>query len=248
MRTRLFAVTAAVLALGALSGCGPESAATLTQVHDFTVYGGKAPASAKPSSGPVASDIWARTLTTFAGCKSVRIDGSVPSGTRTGTVNIAGTCDGSNARAQTTTESESFEVISVAGTYYVKANAAFWRATGATNAEINAIGSRYMATTDVQMGRFTVARMVEDLKAAGLDTAGTDVTVETTTEAGQAAYKLVSGARTSASSVTLWTTVKDAIPLRVRVERPSGAIDVTFSDWNAVAPFTAPPPAQVVKI
>jgi hypothetical protein len=211
MRTRLFAVTAAVLALGALSGCGPESAATLTQVHDFTVYGGKAPASAKPSSGPVASDIWARTLTTFAGCKSVRIDGSVPSGTRTGTVNIAGTCDGSNARAQTTTESESFEVISVAGTYYVKANAAFWRATG-------------------------------------LDTAGTDVTVETTTEAGQAAYKLVSGARTSASSVTLWTTVKDAIPLRVRVERPSGAIDVTFSDWNAVAPFTAPPPAQVVKI
>jgi hypothetical protein len=32
--------------------------------------------------------------------------------------------------------------------------------------------------------------------------------------------------------------------------RTSGAspVDLTFSDWNAVVPFTAPPPAQVVKI
>jgi hypothetical protein len=178
----------------------------------------------------------------------VRIDGTIPSGARTGTVNLAGTCDGSNARTQTTTEGESFEVITISGTYYVKANTAFWLATGASNAQINAIGSRYLATTDPRMGVYTVVRMVDDLKASGLATGGTDLSVESTTQGGQAAYKLVRGARTSASSVTVWTTVKDAVPLRVKVEDPSGSLDITFSDWNAVSPFTAPPPAQVVKI
>jgi outer membrane lipoprotein-sorting protein len=90
--------------------------------------------------------------------------------------------------------------------------------------------------------------MVADLKSAGLASGSTDVSVESTTQGGQAAYKLVRGARTSASSVTVWTTVKDAVPLRVKIDDPSGALDITFSDWITVAPFTAPPPAQVVKI
>jgi outer membrane lipoprotein-sorting protein len=248
MRFPRLAVTAVALALVGLTGCGQQSAATLTRVHDFTAYGGKAPASAKPSNGVDAADIWAKTLATFTSCKSVRIDGTVPSGTRTGTVNLAGACDGSNARAQTTTEGESFEVITISGTYYVKANTAFWLATGASNAQINAIGSRYLATTDPRMGDYTVAKLVDGLKASGLVAASTDLSVESTTQGGQAAYKLVRGARTSASSVTVWTTVKDAVPLRVKVEDPSGSLDITFSDWNAVSPFTAPPPAQVVKI
>lgn len=248
MRFPRLAVTAVALAFVGLTGCGQESAATLTRVHDFTAYGGKAPASAKPSNGPVAAEIWAKTLAAFATCKSVRIDGTVPSGTRTGTVNLAGTCDGSNARAQTTTEAESFEVISISGTYYVKANTAFWLATGASSAQINAIGSRYLATTDARMGEYTVAKLVADLKSSGLAEGSTDLSVESTTQGGQAAYKLVRGARTSATSVTVWTTVKDAVPLRVKIDGPSGSLDVTFSDWNAVAPFTAPPPAQVVKI
>ena len=247
MRFRL-AVTAVALALVGLSGCGQESAATLTRVHDFTAYGGKAPATAKASGGPVATDIWAKTLATFTTCKSVRIDGTVPAGTRTATVALAGTCDGTNARTQMTTEAESLEVITVSGTYYVKANTAFWRASGASTATINAIGSRYLATTDAAMGTYTVARMVSDLTSAGLATGSTDVSVESTTLSGQAVYKLVRGARTSASSVTVWATVKDAVPLRVKIEDPSGGLDITFSDWNAVAPFTAPPPAQVVKI
>ena len=28
----------------------------------------------------------------------------------------------------------------------------------------------------------------------------------------------------------------------------TGALDIVFSDWGAVAPFTAPPPAQTVKV
>lgn len=248
MRFRRLAVTAVALGLVGLTGCGQESAATLTRVHDFTAYGGKAPATAKPSSGPVAAGIWAKTLATFTTCKSVRIDGTVPADKRTATVTLAGTCDGTNARTQMTTEAESLEVITVSGTYYVKANTAFWRASGASNATINAIGSRYLATTDAEMGMYTVARMVADLTSAGLTAESIDVSVELTTQGGQAAYKLVRGARTSASSVTVWTTLQDAVPLRVKVDDPSGALDITFSDWNTVAPFTAPPPAQVVKI
>lgn len=250
MRFRRLAVTAVALALVGLTSCGQESAATLTRVHDFTAYGGKAPASAKPSDGsPVAADIWAKLLMAFTTCTSVRVDGTAPAdGTKTATMNLAGTCDGSNGRLQMTVEAQSLEVITVSGTYYVKANTAFWRASGASNATINAIGSRYLATTDPKMGGYTVASIFAQLKTAGLAGGSTDLTVESTTQGGQAAYKLVRGARTSASSVTVWVTVRDAIPLRVTIDDPSGAMDLTFSDWGAVAPFTAPPPAQTVKI
>ncbi len=250
MRLCRLAATAVVLALVGLTGCGKESVATLTRVHDFTAYGGKAPASTRPTDGkPVPADLWAKFLTSFTTCTSVRVDGAAPTNsTSTATLNLAGTCDGSNGRLQMAMEAQSLEVITVAGTYYVKANTAFWRASGASSATINAIGSRYLATTDPKIGGYTVATLFAQIKAAGALGGTTDLTVEAVTQGGQAAYKLVRGARTSASSVTVWVTVRDAVPLRVKIDDPAGAMDLTFSDWNVVAPFTAPPAAQVVKV
>lgn len=248
MRVRRLVVSAMALALGlSLAGCGQDTTATLHTVHDLSAYGGKAPATPKASAGPDAKKLWDKQLDVYTTCKSVRIVGTITSAKEAATVNAAGACDGSNDKVQLDIGPQSLEVITISGTHYVKANAAFWKTAGASQATINAIGSKYVASKDSSFDETTTKGLLAELKrdsTAGAD----DLTVEETTLAGQAAYKLVRGARTSASSVTVWASVTTNTLLKVKVEMPTSGAEVTFSEWGSVTPFTAPPASQVITI
>ncbi len=248
MRVRLSALSAlAIVLMLALGGCGQATTAMLHQVHDFSAYGGQAPGTPKATStGPDAQALWDKHLTAYDSCKSTHMVGTVTANNEVSQINVAGTCDGSNGKLQLTTGLQVLEIIVVAGTFYAKANAAFWKASGQPQATIEAIGSRYMSTADPKLAALTTKGILGALKS-DIAASGKDVTVEETTMGGQAAYKLVHGARTSATPVSVWVTVKATTILRISFEGGGSGADLTFSEWDAVAPFVAPPASQVIK-
>lgn len=248
MRVRPSALSALVIALMlALGGCGQAATATLHQVHDFTAYGGQAPSKPQATStGPDAQALWDKHVAAYTGCKSTHMVGTITSNKEVSQINVAGACDGSNGKLQMTMGLQVVEVISVGGTYYIKANTAFWKASGASQAAIDTIGSRYLSTTDARFAQMTTKGMLDALRT-DVTTGPQDVTVEETTLGGQAAYKLVRGARTSPTSMSVWVTIKTATLLRVSYEGAASGADLTFSEWDAVTPFVAPPASQVIK-
>jgi outer membrane lipoprotein-sorting protein len=176
----------------------------------------------------------------------MHITGRVVVDKKTATVDAFGTCDGSNGRTTMTVENRNVEITAVAGTYYVKANAAYWLAAGMPQATIVTIGTRYLATTDPSLGSSSVSSLVGSLKTSQAVTDGMGVIAERTTLTGRPVYLF--SVTTKDGRMTIWVTDTAYTLLRVRLESPSGTEELTFSDWNSSVSYTAPPEAQVIRL
>ena len=230
-----------------LSACGYQQTAVFYRMHDDPVLRAHVQGTAKGAvSDPTIGQLWSSFQSSLGTAKTMRITGTLVVDKKSTTVDLSGTCDGSNGRATATMDNESVEVTAVSGTYYVKANAAYWRAVGMPQATIVAIGTRYVATKDASLGTSSVGAVVGSLKTSQAVTDGMGVIAEKTTLTGRPVYLF--SVSTNEGRMTIWVTDTAYTLLRVRLESPGGTEELTFSEWNNPVSYTAPPEAQVIRI
>jgi len=230
-----------------LAACSQQTTASLYRVHDDPALRAHTQATAQTTSkDPTVGQLWSSFQTSLAAAKSMRIAGTLHIDKKAATVDLSGTCDGSNGRSTITMDNQNLEVTTVSGTYYVKANGAYWRAHGMAPAQIIEIGSRYLATTDAAMGQFNVSSILGSLKTTEPITDGMGVIAEKSSLTGRPVYLF--SVRTSGGRMTIWVTDTAYTLLRLRFESPGGTDELTFSEWNFPVSYQAPPPAQILKI
>jgi hypothetical protein len=165
------------------------------------------------------------------------------------TIDIAGTRDGTNSRMVRTLGGAKGQVLTVGESQYVQGNAAFWTLASMPSDVIARVGEKYVKTaTSKDNAAVSVGEALDSVATASF--AGIDMLnlkVEKTDFGGTPAY-LVSERIPSPDRFTMWVSADSARHL-LRL-RTSGAspVDLSFTEWNAVAPITAPPAAQIVKI
>jgi len=246
MRTPRLVVSVLALALS-LAACSQQTTASMFRVHDDPASRAHTQATAQTTSkDPTVGQLWGSFQTSLASAKSMRVAGTMHIDKKLATVDLSGTCDGSSGRSTITMDNQSLEVTTVSGTYYVKANAAFWKASGMTPAQINQIGSRYLATTDATMGQFNVSSIVGSLKTTQPITEGMGVIAEKSSLTGRPVYLF--SVSTKDGRLTIWVTDTAYTLLKVRFEALAGTDELTFSEWNSPVSYKAPPPSQIIKI
>lgn len=230
-----------------LAACSQQTTASLYRVHDDPALRAHTQATAQTTSkDPTVGQLWSSFQTSLAAAKSMRIAGTLHIDKKAATVDLSGTCDGSNGRSAITMDNQNLEVTTVSGTYYVKANGAYWRAHGMAPAQIIEIGSRYLATTDATMGQFNVRSILGSLKTTEPITDGMGVIAEKSSLTGRPVYLF--SVRTRDGRMTIWVTDTAYTLLKLRFESPDGTDELTFSEWNSPVSYQAPPPAQILKI
>jgi hypothetical protein len=195
---------------------------------------------------PTVGQLWTSFQTSLARARSMRITGVVQLSGKAATVDLSGTCDGTQGRSTITMDNQNLEVTTVGGTHYVKANAAYWRASGLAPGVIVEIGSRYLATKDPSLSRLTVGGFLGSLRTEQAVTDGMGVIAERTTLTGRPVYLF--SVRTTGGRLTIWVTDTAYTLLKLRYETTAGTDEVTFSDWDVPVSYSAPPPAQVIRL
>ena len=248
MRTPRLVVSMLGCALAlSLAACSQQTTASLYRVHDDPALRAHTQATAQTTSkDPTVGQLWGSFQTSLASAKSMRIAGTMQVDKKPATVEMSGTCDGSNGRSTITLGDQNLEVTTVSGTYYVKANGAYWRAHGMAPAQIIELGSRYLATTDPSLGQFNVSSILGSLKTTEPITDGMGVIAEKSSLTGRPVYLF--SVRTRDGRMTIWVTDTAYTLLRLRFESPDGTDELTFSEWNSPVSYQAPPPAQILKI
>jgi hypothetical protein len=230
-----------------LGGCGYQQSASVFRAHDdpalraHTVGTGQA-----SEQDPTVGQLWNAFQTSLVSAKTMHITGTLHVDKRLAKVDMSGACDNSNGRSSITMDDENFEVTAVGGTYYIKANTAYWKAAGLPSNVIVTLGSRYLSTTDPTMGQFTVGSFVASLKTTEAISDGMGVIAEKTTLTGRPVYLF--SVRTGEDRMTIWVTDTAYTLLKIRMESTDGTDELSFSEWNVPVNYTAPPPAQIVKI
>jgi len=248
MRTPRLVVSLLGCALAlSLAGCGYQQTASLTRAHDDPALRAHVQATTQVSIGdPTVGQLWNSFQASLASLKSVRVKGTVVDGAKLDIIDASGMRDGSCSRATLTQDNQTIEVTVMSGTAYVKANSAWWKSTGATNAQITAIGSRYVATTDPTITQLSVGALLDTFKTTETITDGMGVIAEKTTLTGRPVYLF--SVSTKQGRMTIWVTDTAYTLMKVRLEAPGGTEELTFSEWNIPVSCTAPPPAEVIKI
>ena len=248
MRTPRLVVSMLGCALAlSLAACGQQQTAALYHVHDDAALRAHVQRTTQANpKDPTIGQLWSSFQTSLAAAKTMRIVGTLHVDKKAATVDLSGTCDGTIGRSTITMDNESLEVTTVSGTYYVKANSAFWKAAGMTQAQIIEIGSRYLATTDATMGQFTVSAIVGSLKTTQPITDGMGVIAEKSSLNGRPVYLF--SVSTKDGRMTIWVTDTAYTLLKVRFEASDGTDELTFSEWNSPVNYQAPPPAQIIKL
>jgi hypothetical protein len=185
----------------------------------------------------------------MAAATSAHVKGNGTSGSSLITIDIAGTRDGTNSKMIRTLGGAKGQVLTVGASQYVQGNAAFWKLTGASSDVIAAVGTKYVKTaTSKDNAAVSVGDALDSLASESFTEVDMlNLKVEKTDFAGSPAY-LVSERSPTPEQFTMWVSADSARHL-LRL-RTSGAspVDLTCTEWNAVAPFTAPPADQIVKI
>ena len=195
---------------------------------------------------PAAQDLWNSVKASMAAANSGHVKGTGTSGSSTVTIDIAGTRDGTNSKMVRTLEGASGQVLTVGATQYVQGNAEFWKQAGVSDAVIATVGTKYVKTaTSKDNGAISIGDALDSMATASFSLVDMlNLKVEKTEVNGTAEY-YVSERIPSTDQFTMWVSADGAANLlRLRTAGTS-PVDLTFSEWNAVAPFTAPPADQV---
>ncbi len=245
-------LTAAAIAVGT-SACGSASAppaSSSSRTSAASDSSGSATTDASSGATPSVKELYAQSRKSALAAKSAHVKGSVADNGQKVTIDIAGTVDGSNQRLVMSIGSlGKITIITSAGKIYFKADKKFWT-KNAGSAASKVLGGKWVQMSAAQasdLGDTNISSLLKEMYSddslSVLDTLTTKV--ETGTVAGVPAYILTD--RVKKEGELDVTADGKALPLRITTTGADGGT-VTFSQWNTVRKFSAPPAGQVIKI
>jgi hypothetical protein len=222
----------------ALAACGSGDGDTTSS---STSSSSSTTTEAKP---PTAAELFDQARTAALAAKSAHITGSVTDDGKPMTVDLAGTTDGSNQTLELGLDGAKATILTVAGKYYLLADAKFWsKQLGAEAAKL--LDGKYVkipAAEAKDFGDLTIKSLLTDLfddkeVQKGLKAAK----VTKTTYDGGAAYSI---ADKTGGELVVSADGKATIFKIVGPSDDKGALE--FSEWNKVAKVAAPNPSTVI--
>lgn len=183
----------------------------------------------------------------MAAATSAHVKGTVTTGSSSVQVEIIGNRDGSNSKMTSTAGGGAGEVLTIGGSQFVKGDAAFWKSAGVTDAVVAKIGAKYVKTaTSKDNGAISVGDTLDSMATASFNLVDiVNLKVDKVDLSGTAAY-LISERVVSTEQVKMWVSADGASNLLKVSAAGTSPVDLNFSEWNAVAPFTAPAADQVI--
>ncbi len=214
---------------GGLSGSGPAAGASSTQAI------------------PGAEELWTAAQASMKAATSVEIKGTATNNGTTIPVDMAGARDGSNAKVTVSQNGWTAEIIMVSGVAYVKGNEAYWTMAGVPQERAQAIGTKYVKTTSMDVSKMTVGAMLDGLATINFNLVDkVNIKVDQGDLAGVPAYVLSQRLSTNQGDLKAWVSADGkANLLKLTVVGGANPTDLDFSDWNSVKPFSAPPADQI---
>ncbi|MFV0460537.1 MAG: hypothetical protein ACK5MT_17415 [Actinomycetales bacterium] len=244
-RRRLATVLSSAVLVAALSACGTGSdsgsdTSTSTSASETTT---SETAAETPSVGELLDTMRASANA----ATSAKLAGSLTQAGKPMTLELAGSRDGTNQSATVTLDGGTAQILTVDGKDYVKADRAFWESQGVGQVA-DMVGSKYLTSDQRFSGDYTLGALLDEMFASEFTAADSlNTTVEAVDLNGSPAYKLTQTEGTD--STELWVSADgQANLLRIQGIYDGGPLQLSFSDWNAVAPFTAPPADQVLSV
>lgn len=218
----------------------PSASPTAKPNASAAPAGAQTPAPAGDPATITAAQLAANTEKAVKAVSSVRMIGSVTQDGKTSSFELAGRLDMSAVQLNVSSSDQTMSIIKLGTTGYLKGNRAFWlKSAGSYPANVQNKWVKISGTKADQLWRDTpsmASAMTEYLKEADLGT------VTAATLSGASVWLFTSGRATKKDKVY----IDAATWLPVKVETTSGSI--SYSQWNAVPPVTAPPAGQTVTI
>ncbi len=185
---------------------------------------------------PKASDVATKVKAAIAAAKSAHIQGTGMNGGSKMTLDVMGTVDGSNGTmTMTMGPDQNFTVVVADGGYYVKGSSGFWKAQAPTldTAVLAEKWVKVPADKGKQIAAVSVGSLLSSM-TKDFDTLGEDVTAD---KVGGLDVWVVTDAKGAAEG-QFFIDAKTFLP--VKYTQTKDQSEVTFSEWNAVAPSKAP--------
>ena len=200
------------------------------------------------TSGPSAADIYKQAQKSAAAAKSVRITGSFTESGKKLQIDVAGDRAGTNTKAIVNDGTGVIEILTVGGSYYFKADAAYWTKNGSAALATLAAG-KYVtvpAQSAASLGNLKMGTLLDTILSADMSTAGKLTTnVDKTVVGGVPAYVLTDKIASNGAKIYVSADGKNRL-LRLVSPKTQGSLD--FTQWDAVAPVSPPSADQIVKL
>lgn len=234
---RAVPVLAALTLSVSLAACGSADEAAKPGASSS-----KAEAKKKPTAGALYKQLRASSLA----AKSGHVKGNVSDEGETMAIDLAGAADGSNMEATFGAKEGTFTLRAVAGKYWIKGDEKYWTTSVGADAA-KAVGAKWLAVPpgeskgmDDTTLKSLLTEMFGDEDMSKLESLTTEV--GTGTLSGVDTYVLTDKIGDSGQLIT---TADDKAQL-LKIVGPKGQpSQLTFSEWDAVKPFTAPKAADV---
>lgn len=165
-------------------------------------------------------------------------------------IDIRGKVNGGNQELVMDSPAEGKATVrTVDGTSYLKADKEFWAAQKAPASEQQRLSGKWVKVPagETEFDRYTIKSLLDELhKETGANSANSaNTSVTSAQEGGKPVLRLV--AKGSSSTTTLVVTDDDKnLPVALTETGDDGG-DAKFSEWNEVAPFSAPASRDVVE-
>lgn len=252
-----FPVLAAVLALALvvpLAGCGAKPKVTEAPISVASSPTATPTPSSTPSALlPSAYLVWSEAQKVLAGAASLHLVWTSTDSSGAMTLDVSGTRDGLNTR-QVMSGRMNSETRVVDGRIYLRGDRAFLKDAGMTDDSITRLGGRFASVTvaAVETAGLTpqdlsFASWLDEVKPLTINLASASFTIEKTELAGVPAF-LVTETQTGETHKLWVTATASHTPLKATSVVGTESLEMTFSEWDAVAPIAAPPASQVLKL
>ena len=234
-RTSLFAQALTAVVALSLGACASPTAS-----------GSEAPGSTA-TSPPTTAVVLQRMHATGAAATSVHVEGDYTDKGQPLRLDVAGDRAGRTMRLVVDFGNGPIEILKVTGSFYLKADAAFWTRLAGSAATAAQAAGKYVtvpAGSAAGMGDFTISSLLtrvftQDVPA----TEELNTTVQTTRVHGVRAYLMTT---TTRGDGKIYVSADGQARLLRTESTTNGTLD--FTEWNSVPPANAPQADQRVAI
>ena len=237
---RVATTVAAVAIATSIAACGSSSPSAGKT--------GSSTSTPSPTKKPGAGAVYKQARQSALAAKSGHVSGTVSEEGSSTSIDLRGAVDGSNQKVTFAAPAEgTFTLLTVGGKNWVQGDKKFWT-TNADAATATQLTGKYVAVPASQAKDFgdtnlkgLLTEMFSDKSLSALESLATAVT-ETDVN-GIKAYVLQDKGTDDGQ---VFVTADGKAQLLKIVGPKDDAGTLTFSEWDAVPPFSAPPASQVV--